>query len=181
MNINYIRSFQRWSKRLPQRFTTNQLSPVTPAHLPRLLCQDKQLPNFVRDCPTTMSIIPRYRLLAWEKMAQPSRYQWFGKQPTPLTAYVGAFLLKIDQKLGTISHLRRFLQHHPALIWALGFPLEGDSPRRHRFDADLSLPTRQQLGRMLREVDNSCLQILLTEQVTQLQSKVTPKVKTTDR
>lgn len=170
MNINYIRSVQRWSKRLPTFFTTSLAAQVVPAHLPRLLCTDDQLPKFVRECPTTMDIIPRYRLLAWDKIAQPLTNQWFGKQPVPLTAYIGAFLLKIDQKLVTISYLRRFLKQHPALIWALGFPLEGHSPMRHGFDADLSLPSRQQLGRMLRELDNTCLQMLLTAQVSQLQS-----------
>jgi hypothetical protein len=34
----------------------------------------------------------------------------------------------------------------------------------------MSLPTRQQFSRVLRELDNACLQVLLTHQVNQLQS-----------
>jgi hypothetical protein len=130
---------------------------------------DEQVPRFVRECATTMALIPKFRLLAWEQIAQPVSCQWFGKQPVPLVAYIGAFLVKIDQKLPSTSHLRRFLVQHPALVWALGFPLYGKTPTQHGFDADLSLPSRQQFSRVLRELDNACLQALLTSQVGQLQ------------
>jgi hypothetical protein len=126
------------------------------------MCPDKQLPRFVCDCSTTMTLIAKFRLLAWEQMAQPIACQWFGKQPVPLVAYVAAFLVKVDQKLASTSHLRRFLVHHPALIWALGFPLYGRTSARHGFDAEISLPSRQQFSRVLRELDNGCLQALLT-------------------
>jgi hypothetical protein len=134
------------------------------------MCADDQLPRFVRECATTMAVILKFRLLAWEQIAQPVSCQWFGKQPVPLVAYVGAFLVKIDQKLSSTSQLRRFLVQHPALVWALGFPLYGQTPTRHGFDPELSLPSRQQFNRVLRELDNACLQALLTAQVTQLQS-----------
>ena len=169
MKINYIRSVQRWSKRFSSLLPLST-HPTTPVHLPRFMCADEQLPRFVQECPTTMALIPKLRLLAWEVVAQSAAHPWFGKQSTPLVAYIAAFLLKIDQKLSSISHLRRFLLHHPALIWAFGFPLVGQSATRHGFDPELCLPTRQQFSRVLRELDNACLQALLTAQVAQLQS-----------
>lgn len=170
MNQHYTYSLYRWSKRFVSLLPLSRQDAAAPAHLPRLMCQDEQLPRFVRDCPTTMALVAKFRLLAWEQMAQPLSCQWFGKQPVPLVAYVGAFLVKVDQKLASISHLRRFLVLHPALIWALGFPLCGYTSARHGFDAEISLPSRQQFSRVLRELDNACLQAMLTSQVSRLRS-----------
>ncbi len=170
MNQHYTYSLHRWSKRFISLLSLSRQNSIAPAHLPRLMCTDEQLPRFVRECPTTVALIAKFRLLAWEQMAQPVSCQWFGKQPVPLVAYVGAFLVKLDQKLASTSHLRRFLVRHPALIWALGFPLYGHTSARHGFDAETSLPSRQQFSRVLRELDNACLQALLTSQVNQLQS-----------
>lgn len=167
---HYKDGLRRWSKRFVSLLPLSRPGAGTAVHLPRLMCLDEQLPAFVRDCPTTMGLITRLRLLDWEQMAQPVSCQWFGKQPVPLVAYVSAFLVKVDQKLASTSHLRRFLVAHPALVWALGFPLYGHTPTRHGFDADLSLPSRQQFSRVLRELDNVCLQALLTSQVRRLQS-----------
>jgi hypothetical protein len=170
MNQHYMYSLRRWSKRFATLLPLARHGSVAPVHLPRLMCTDEQLPRFVGECPTTIALMTKLRLLAWEQMAQPVSCQWFGKQPVPLVAYVGAFLVKVDQKLASTSHLRRFLVQHPALVWALGFPLYGHTPTRHGFDAEMSLPSRQQFSRVLRQLDNACLQALLTSQVSQLQS-----------
>lgn len=167
---HYKDDLRRWSKRFVSLLPLSRPGSGAPAHLPRLMCPDAQLPAFVRDCPTTMTLIAKFRLLDWEHVAQPVSCQWFGKQPVPLVAYVGAFLVKVDQKLASTSHLRRFLVQHPALVWALGFPLCGHTPTRHGFDADMCLPSRQQFSRVWRELDNACLQALLTSQVHRLQS-----------
>lgn len=170
MQKHYTHTVHRWSKRFASLWPLSRHNDVTPSHLPRLMSADEQLPRFVRACATTMALLPTLRLLDWEAMAQPISRQWFGKQPVPLVAYVGAFLVKIDQKLSSTSHLRRFLAQHPALIWALGFPLYGRTSTRHGFDPELSLPTRQQFSHVLRTLDNTCLQALLTAQVQQLQT-----------
>lgn len=169
MKKNYKHIVHRWSKRFSSLLPLSSY-PNTPVHLPRLMYADDQLPRFVRECATTMSLIPKFRLLAWEQVAQPASRQWFGKEPIPLVAYITAFLVKTEQKLPSIGYLRRFLVQHPALIWACGFPLYGHTSTRHGFDPDMSLPTRQQFSRVLRELDNTCLQLLLAAQVTQLQS-----------
>jgi len=105
MKKHYMSSVYRWSKRFATLLPLSS-HPVTPSHLPRLMCPDEQLPRFVRECASTMALLPQLRLLAWEKVAQPSARQWFGKEPVPLVAYVGAFLVKIEQKLSSTSHLR---------------------------------------------------------------------------
>ena len=170
MKNHYTYRLHRWSKRFASLLPVAMNHSTTPVHLPRLVCGDDQLPRFVRDCATTMAVRSKLRLLAWEKMAEPISRQWFGQESVPLVSYVGAFLVKLDQKLSSTSHLRRFLVQHPALVWALGFPLYGQTPTRHGFDPELSLPTRQQFSHVLRTLDNACLQLLLTEQVQQLQS-----------
>jgi hypothetical protein len=122
-----------------------------------------------------MSLVPQLRLLPWEKIAQPSQREWFGRKPVPPVAYIGAFLVKIDQQLLSLGCLRRFLGQHPALIWALGFPLYGTSSQAHGFDPEASLPSRQHFSRALRDLDNALLQTLLTAQVHQLQTLLPPQ------
>lgn len=175
MKKNYILHLHKWSKRFTSLLPLFSRHGTVPAHLPRFMLTDNQLPRFVQECATTMFLIPKLRLLAWETVAQPATRQWFGKEPVPSVAYIGAFLVKIDQKLASISHLRRFLVQHPALVWALGFPLHGHTSTRHGFDPDLCLPSRQQFSRVLRELDNASLQALLSAQVAQFQSLLPDK------
>ena len=170
MKKHYIHTVQRWSKRFASLLPLSGATIGVPSYLPRLMVADEQLPRFVAECPTTMSLMGQFRLLAWERVSQVASCPWFGKQAVPHIAYIGAFLVKLELKLTSIGQLRRFLLHHPALVWALGFPLYGQTATRHGFDPELSLPSRQQFSRVLRELDNACLQALLTAQVTQLQS-----------
>ncbi|MCA9974576.1 MAG: hypothetical protein KC413_02460 [Anaerolineales bacterium] len=167
MKKNYKHIVHGWSKRFSSLLPLSSHT-QTPVYLPRFMCADEQLPRFVQECATTMSLISQFRLLAWEQAFQPASRQWFGKEPIPLVAYVAAFLVKTEQRLPSIGCLRRFLRQHPALIWACGFPLYGHTATRHSFDPDLSLPSRQQFSRVLRELDNAVLQLLLAAQVTQL-------------
>ena len=170
MNQNYKHQLRRWSKRFASLLPYRESRANVPIYLPRLMVEDKQLPRFVRDCATTMVLIPAYRLLPWQEMMQSQHRQWFGQQNVPQVAYIGAFMVKIGLKLPSISHLRRFLVAHPALIWALGFPMLGETARRHGFDSEQSVPSRQQFSRVLRQLDNGCFQAGLTAQVQQLQS-----------
>lgn len=170
MNKNYRLKIRHWSKRFSTLWPLGQTISNEFVPLPRLMNPNHQFPAFVRDCPVTMSVITTLRLLDWTQMSQKSTRKWFGRIPIPPFAYAGAFLVKIDQKITTISQLRRFLMQHPALIWALGFPLYGHSKTRHGFNPEESLPSRQQFSRALRQLDNQTLQRLLTAQVQQLQT-----------
>ena len=170
MKQNYKHRLRCWSKRFASLLPYRQSGINMPVYLPRLMMVDEELPRFVCECATTMALIPAYRLLPWQEMIRSQHRQWFGQQNVPQVAYIGAFLVKISLKLPSISHLRRFLVAHPALIWALGFPLFGQAATRHGFDPEQSVPTRQQFSRVLRDLDNGCLQTGLTAQVRQLQS-----------
>lgn len=149
----------RWQQRLP-------------AHLPRLMYPDALVPGFVRDCAVTARLCTWLELLEWDRLPVLCARHWFGPDPVPLAAYLGAYLVKIDQGLPTMSSLRRFLGQHPALVWALGFPLLPDRDYRHGFDVARSLPSQRQFSRRLSQLPHSALHLLLDEQVAQLQRQL---------
>ena len=60
-----------------------------------------------------------------------------------------------------MGKLRTYLLEHPALVWSLGFPLVADPTAPLGFDVAGSVPTRRQLGRVLRDLDNAAAQFLL--------------------
>jgi hypothetical protein len=140
------------------------------SYLPRLTWPDAQTPRFVRQCGVTWPIVQQLRLLDWECLPRPAHKQHFGQQPVPLSAYIATYLVKLILEIGTMGKLRRFLVAHPALVWALGYPLVADLNVAHGFLADASLPSRRQLNRVLSEMDNAHLQALLDAQVTRFQS-----------
>jgi hypothetical protein len=140
------------------------------SYLPRLTWSDRQLPGFVHTCAVTMPLVHQFRLLAWERLPLPSARRWYGQTPVPLAAYIGSFLVKLTDGLRATGHLRQFLVDHPALIWALGFPLVADFDSPYGFDPEASLPTRRQFNRALSEIPNTVLQLLLDGQVRYLQT-----------
>ena len=136
--------------------------------VPRFLRREEQYPRFVRRCATTMDAIKWLRLLDWRVLPKDERHSCFGRQPVPLAAYVGAFLVKLDHQLPTVARLRRFLVAHPALVWALGFPLPAGTAGAG-FDVEGAVPSARHLNRVLRELPNHHLQALLDAQVRQVQ------------
>jgi hypothetical protein len=108
-------------------------------------------------------------LLDWDQLPTTLALQDRGERTVPLAAYVGAYLIKLDQRLTTFGALRRFLRTHPALVWALGFPLV---PTEDRFDADACLPSQRHFSKKLGMMPNELLQSLLDGQVTWLIEQV---------
>ncbi|HEY7615796.1 MAG TPA: hypothetical protein VH744_03260, partial [Terriglobales bacterium] len=143
--------------------------PILAPHLPRLLLAGRHQPRWVRRCPVTQAFIPQLRLLDWEQLPTSLAMQHSGERTVPLAAYVGAYLLKLDQHLPTFSALRRFLRDHPALVWALGFPL---LTRQQRLDPDLSLPSARHFSKKLSTLPNEILQALLDGQVSWLRQQL---------
>lgn len=94
----------------------------------------------------------------------------------PRSAYVGAYLVKIDQEISTMGKLRRFLLDHPALIWALGFPLEGEKRLSGRFDPEASVPSQRYLSQRLSTMPNEILQQLLAGSVHRIGSLLPAEV-----
>jgi hypothetical protein len=137
--------------------------PVLPAHLPRLLLNPTAQPRFVRRCQMTQRLCQLLRLIDWHQLPRSLRMHRQGERETPLATYVAAYLVKLDQQLPTFGHLRRFLCDHPALVWALGFPIVNSS--RGRLDVEACIPSQQHFSRKLTRLPNQLLQSLLDSQV----------------
>lgn len=118
-----------------------------------------------------MQSISWLRLLDWSCLPPPQSKHCFGREPVAPATYIASFLVKVDQQLPTLSALRRFLVLHPALVWALGFPLS-PTAAAPGFDPDASLPTHRHLAHVLRQLPNQWLQSLLDAQVAALQRRL---------
>lgn len=158
----------------PPKFWTpfHRRRPRLPAHLPRLVLADRFQPRYVRHCRMTQTIIARLRLLDWEQLPCSFADRKQGERLVPLAAYIGAYLVRLDQQLPTVGAIRTFLRNHPALVWALGFPLVRSHRRRLPFHLDHSLPTQRHFTKKLSTLPNELLQSLLTSQVTWLQCRL---------
>ncbi len=104
--------------------------------------------------------------------------RWQAQRPArshhghPISAYLKAFLIRINQGFLYSTQLRQFLLEHPLLIITLGFQLELDPAAPYGFDADKTLPCRYWLGEKLRRLDRALLQELLAATVTALQEEI---------
>ena len=136
--------------------------PLARPHLAQLAQPSATLPAFVRACPVAGRYLELLGPLDWEHFPErPTQYPWPGPSPAPRAPYVAAYLVKLDEGLRSMGHLRRYLCEHPALVWILGFPLTPDPTAPHGFAVAPSLPSRRQFGRVLRELDNAAAQFLL--------------------
>lgn len=144
-------------------------TPPLPSHLPRLLLAKQCQPRFVRQCLVTQRLMALLQLVDWEQLPTTLTLRVREERTIPLAAYIGAYLVKLEHQLPTFGALRRFLREHPALIWALGFPLVNYRPLWGTFDVDASLPTQRHFSRKLRFLPNELLQNLLDSQVGWLQ------------
>jgi hypothetical protein len=97
--------------------------PHLPPHLPRLVWPDRYQPRFVRRCPITQQLLPILRLLDWDVLPASLADRKQGQRFIPLAAYISAYLVRLEHQPPSFAALRRFLASHPALIWALGFPI----------------------------------------------------------
>jgi hypothetical protein len=136
-----------------------------PAHLPRLVLADRFHPRYVRRCPVTQRAIAQLRLLDWEKLPATLADRKQGERLVPLAAYIGAYLVRLEQQIPTFGALRRFLADHPGLIWALGFPQTGFAGRHQSFDPEQSLPSQAHFSRKMGSLPNELLQELIDGQV----------------
>lgn len=143
-----------------------QQTPIN--NIPRLLTMPH--PSFVRDCSLTQEIGSWLRLLEWQMLPAAPPRQHFSYLPVLPAPYIAAYLVKLDQNIRTMTQLRRFLAAHPALVWALGFPLIPDGRQPFGFDVQSSLPTTRHFSRVLADVPNEALQNLLDGQVQRLRT-----------
>lgn len=134
--------------------------------LAQLARPEAALPEFVAQDAIARKYLDLLGPLDWDHFPErPPNRPWPGPNPAPRAPYVAAYLVKLNEGLRSLGHLRRYLVEHPALVWCLGFPLTPDPAAPHSFDVARSLPSRRQLGRVLRELDNAAAQFLLDSTV----------------
>ena len=133
------------------------------------------LPKLVQDCPKSLEFLALLGDLDWEHFPERrTNRAWPGPTPAPRAPYAPAFLVKLHEGIRTFKKLREFLVAHPALLWVLGFPLAPAAYSPWGFDPALSVPSRKQLGRVLRELDHAALQFLLAASVQCIAASLPP-------
>ena len=167
----------RLRRHRPTRPTSPSLNSPARLSLSGLAQLDAALPRFVADDPVARKYLDLLGPLDWDHFPErPGTRPWPGPEPAPRAPYVAAELVKLNEGLRSMGHLRRYLVEHPALVWILGFPLVADSTVPHGFDGARSLPSRRQLGRVLRELDNAAAQFLLAATVQLIGHALPPDV-----
>jgi hypothetical protein len=169
-----------WSKVNPFSGRPPQPAPSVPLQRPNLAVlaqQPEQLPQFVGDCPVAQKYLKLLGDLDWANFPErPTNRPWPGSAPQPRAPYVAAYLVKLHEEKRYMSQLRRFLIEHPALVWLLGFKLVACPSAPHGFDVSASVPSRKQLGRVLRDLPNEAAQFLLKSTVQLLQAELPPEL-----
>jgi hypothetical protein len=134
------------------------------------------LPAFVRESAVAMRYLHLLTPLDWDRLPERDLQTDWGQPTVPFASFIAASLVKLDQRLVYMSHLRQYLIEHPALVWVLGFPLVPSSHTPWGFDVTVSLPTARHFTRMLRSIPNAVSQYLLDETVRLLQAELSTVV-----
>jgi hypothetical protein len=144
--------------------------------LTELAANPASLPDWVRDAPVAMRYLRFLSPLNWSAVPDRSCATPPQASPLPYAAFLAACVVKVDQHIGSMTRLRKFLVEHPALTWLLGFPLVPSQAAPWGFDVEASLPTARHFTRMLRTLPNAILQGLLDSTVAQLKAALPPTV-----
>jgi len=134
------------------------------------------LPPFVQESPVAMRYLHLLSPLDWGRFPERDLETDWGALTVPFASFTASCLVKLDQQLVYMSHLRQYLVEHPALVWVLGFPLVPSSRSPWGFDVDASLPTARHFTRMLRTTPNVVSQYLLDETVRLIQAELSTEV-----
>jgi hypothetical protein len=151
--------------------------PLERPNLSVLAQSEARLPQFVRNCPVAMRYLRLLGELDWAHFPErPTNRAWPGPQPHPRAPFVAAYLVKLNEGHTYMSDLRDYLLDHPALVWLLGFKLKADPHAVYGFDVAASVPSRKQLGRVLRDLDNQALQFLLSSTIALIGTELPAEV-----
>jgi hypothetical protein len=134
------------------------------------------LPRFVRESAVAMRYLHLLAPLDWARFPERDLETDWGSPTVPYASFAAACLVKLDQQLVYMSHLRQYLADHPGLLWLLRFPLVPSPNHSWGFDADASLPTARHFTRMLRTTPNAVSQYLLDETVRLIQAELRSEV-----
>jgi hypothetical protein len=113
----------------------------------------ERLPNFVRKSAVAMRYLDLLGSLDWAHFPERNLVRNWGQPAVSYTAFLGAYLVKLEEARGSMGDLRHYLLEHPGLRWLLGF------------DPSVRLPTERHLARMLRKAPNTIVQYLLSDSV----------------
>ena len=142
------------------------------ANLRHLAQHPERLPQFVQESPVAMRYLHLLGALAWDQFPERNLNQKRGTPAVPYAPFVAACLIKLDQQFTYMSQLRQYLVEHPALVWLLGFPLVPSLQFTWGFDVEASLPTHRHFTRMLRQIHNPVLQVLLDSSVALIRTEL---------
>lgn len=124
--------------------------------------EEEALPALIRQSPTALRHLRLLGDLDWTHFPERAENRaWPGPTPAPRAPFAAAFLVKLEEEKSYMSGLRIFLVENPALVWLLGFPLVPDPDSLWGFDVEASVPSRKQLGRVLRTLKPEQGQFLL--------------------
>ena len=113
----------------------------------------ERLPNFVRQSSVAMRYLDLLGPLDWTHFPERNLVRNWGQPAVSYAAFLGAYLVKLEEARGSMGDLRQYLVEHPSLRWLLGF------------DLSVRLPTERHLARMLRKAPNAIVQYLLSDSV----------------
>jgi hypothetical protein len=136
----------------------------------------RRLPHFVRESAVAMRCLHLLGPLDWGRFPERDLETDWGTPAVPYASFAAACLVKLNQQLVYMSHLRQYLVDHPALVWVLGFPLVPSPNYPWGFDVDASLPTARHFTRMLRSTPNAVSQYLLDETVRLLRTELSTEI-----
>jgi hypothetical protein len=134
---------------------------LKPRDLQQLWQTPECLPAFVTDSPVAMRYLELLGPLAWHTIPERELLSHWRYLTIPLTTFVAAELIRLNENLPSMGRLHRFLLEHPSLIWLLGFPLHPSPNHPLGFNARASLPTSRHLTHLLRHLPNAALQDVL--------------------
>jgi len=142
----------------------------------QLMQDSNSLPRFVRQSAVAMRYLRLLAPLDWSRFPERDLETDWGTPAVPYASFAAACLVKLDQQLVYMSHLRQYLADHPPLVWVLGFPLVPSPNYPWGFDAHASLPTARHFTRMLRSTPNAVSQYLFDETVRLIQAELSTEV-----
>ncbi len=125
----------------------------------------EHLPRCVTASPTIMRCLELLSPLDWAHFPERTVQRNWGRTTIPYVALIAAEVVRLNEGLPSMNHLRRFLVEHSGFTGLLGFPVSPAPETPLGFNPQTSLPTYRHFTRMLRTLPNSALQYLLADSV----------------
>ncbi len=129
-------------------------------------------PTFIQQSAVAQRHLDLLGPLAWDQLPERNLQRNWGQATIPYSAFIPAFLIKLEEDKKSVGDMRLYMVEHPELIWLLGFPLVSSNPGKMGFDSQASLPTTRHLTHLLRVLPNAVLQFLLADSVRLIRAEL---------